>query len=57
MEEFVDMELEVLPHAMGWASWDGTGHSILYQLVRSMPSLFDSDTGKIGNQSVQACRV
>ena len=45
IEEFVDMELEVLPHAMGWASRDG-GHSILYQLVRSMPSLFDYESKK-----------
>ena len=55
MQEFVSMELEVLPHAIGWTGRDDTGHSILYQLVRSMPSLFDYEsmkakatTGKIG---------
>ena len=48
MQEFVDMELGVLPHAMGWVCLDGTGHSLLYQLVRCKPTLFDSDTGKIG---------
>ena len=46
MQEFVDMELGVLPHAMGWMCRNDTGHSILYQLVRAMPSLFDYESMK-----------
>ena len=46
MQEFVDMELELLPHAIAWMGQDDTGHSILYQLVRSMPTLFDPESMK-----------
>jgi len=44
MQEFVDMELRVLPHALGWMCRNDTGLSLLYQLVRSMPSLFDYES-------------
>ena len=43
VEEFVDIELEVLPHAIAWAGRDDTGHSLLYKLFQTMPTLFDTD--------------
>jgi len=43
-QEFVDMELGVLPHAMRWTGRNHIGHSLLYQLVRSMPTLFDYES-------------
>jgi len=46
MQEFVDMELGVLSHAMGWAGRNHIGHSLLYQLVRCMPLLFDYKSRK-----------
>lgn len=54
IQEFVDMKLNVIPHAVAWMArggigetWYGshdTGHSLLYQLVKSMPSLFEFDS-------------
>ena len=44
MQEFADMELGLLPHALGWMCRNDTGLSLLYQLVRSMPSLFDYES-------------
>ena len=44
MEEFVDMEVNVLPHVIAWTGRDGNGFSLLYCLVQSMPSLFDPDS-------------
>jgi len=44
MQEFVDMELGVLPHALGWMCRNDTGISPLYQLIRSMPTLFDYES-------------
>ena len=44
MQEFVDMELGLLPHAMRWTGRNYIGHSLLYQLVRSLPSLFDYES-------------
>ena len=41
IEEFVGMDLNILPHAMGWIGRNDTGRSLSYQLVRSMPSLFE----------------
>ena len=41
--EFVDMELNVLPHALSWIGRDMTGISLLYRVVQNIPSLFDSD--------------
>jgi len=43
VEEFVDIELEVLPHAIAWVGRDDTGHSLLYTLFQTMPTLFDTD--------------
>ena len=44
MEEFVDMELNVLPHVIAWTGRDNHGFSLLYCIVHSMPSLFDPDS-------------
>ena len=41
--EFVDMELNVLPHALTWIGRDLTGNSLLYRVIQNIPSLFDSD--------------
>ena len=38
------MELNVIPQAVAWIGRDGTGHSLLYQLVKSIPSLFEFDS-------------
>jgi len=46
VEEFVDMELDVLPQAIAWAGRDDTGHSLLYKLFQTMPTLFDTDKAK-----------
>ena len=44
VEDFVDMELEVLPYAIAWVGRDDTGHSLLYKLFQTMPTLFDTDS-------------
>ena len=46
IEDLLDIELGVLPHAMSWVNRDDTGHSLLYQLVRCLPSLFDYESMK-----------
>jgi len=55
IQEFLDMELEVMPTAIAWigrpthASWIGTnvsGLSLLYNLMRRLPDLFDSNPQK-----------
>ena len=43
IDEFLDMDMEVLPHAIAWIGRDGTGQSLLFKLVQSMPTLFHSD--------------
>ena len=43
VEEFVDMDMTVIPHAIAWIGRDSTGHYLLYNVVRSLPTLFDSD--------------
>jgi len=43
-QEFVDMELEVLPHALAWCGGDYRGPTPLYRLVQSQASLFDSNS-------------
>lgn len=50
LQEFLDMNLKVLPHAMSWigrdSSWythRNTGHPLLYELLRNLPTLFESD--------------
>jgi len=40
-DEFVDMDLSVMPSAMSWIGWDDKGHSALYQLFRNLPGLFE----------------
>ena len=41
IQEFVDMEWQVLPHAMAWIGRDDVGLSLLYRFVQGMPDLFD----------------
>jgi len=43
-QQFLDMDLdlEVLPHALAWCGGDYRGPSLLYGLIKSQPSLFDS---------------
>jgi len=43
VEEFVVMELEVLPRAIAWIGRDDTAHSLLYKLFQIMPTLFHTD--------------
>jgi len=53
IEEFVDMELEVIPTAIAWMGRDRTGHSLLYRVVRScLPTLFDSNAKKAAARSL-----
>ena len=40
IDEFLDMDMEVLPHAIAWIGRDGTGQSLLFKLVQSMPTCF-----------------
>ena len=47
MELFLDMELNVLPHAISWMGRNDVGRSLLYRFVSSMPALFDSDSRKV----------
>jgi len=42
---FSDMEYKVLPRAIAWIGADDMGFLLLYQLVRDMPSLFESNAG------------
>ena len=44
MEEFVDMELGVLPHVIAWMGRDDIAFPLLYQTVKNTPWLFDSDS-------------
>ena len=46
VEEFVEMELAIIPYAIAWMGRDSTGHSLLYNVVRSLPTLFDSNAKK-----------
>jgi len=46
MQEFADMELGVLPQALGWTGRNNIGRSLLYQLVRCMSLLFDYKSRK-----------
>ena len=55
IEEFLDMELEVMPYAISWIGrpepifWRGpnvSGLSLLFDLVRKVPDLFDSNDQK-----------
>lgn len=44
IEEFVDMDLVIMPHAISWIGKNEAGLSLLYKLCQSMPSLFDSES-------------
>ena len=55
LQEFLDMELQVLPAAiawigrhppMGWGSTNVSGLSLMYNLTRRLPDLFDSNTAQ-----------
>ena len=55
MQEFLDMELEMMPAAIAWIGrplpigWEGrqvSGLSLLYNLTRRLPDLFDSNAQK-----------
>ena len=41
IQPFVDMDLEVLPQVVAWIGREDQDHSLLYRLVKDMPSLFD----------------
>merc|ERR1712176_1012859 len=48
MQTFLDMDLNVLPYAMSWIGMQGSltgrdqaGRSLVYQILRSLPSLFN----------------
>jgi len=41
-QEFVNMDLELLPYALAWCGGDYRGPTLLYRLIQSQPSLFDS---------------
>ena len=53
LKPFYDMQLELLPQAMSWIGDDSDNENdakdstnLMYQLVKSMPSLFESDVVK-----------
>jgi Ran GTPase-activating protein (RanGAP) involved in mRNA processing and transport len=39
LQAFLDMKLQVMPQGLAWIGRDYIGHSLLYQLVRTMPLL------------------
>ena len=41
IEEIVEMEVNELPYAISWSGRNEAGLSLLYHLLRSMPSLFE----------------
>ena len=44
-QEFVDMDLEVLPHVLAWScGLDQRGASLLFRIIQTFPSLFDSNS-------------
>mmetsp|Transcript_138 Transcript_138/g.310 ORF Transcript_138/g.310 Transcript_138/m.310 type:complete len:654 (-) Transcript_138:237-2198(-) len=43
IQEFVDMNSNVLHHAISWICTNGTDHTLLYNFLRSLPSLVPSD--------------
>ena len=47
IDELVDMELNVLPQVMSWMGRDYTGQSLLYSFIRSMPTIFDSESMQV----------
>ena len=59
IQEFVDMEWQVLPHAMAWIGRDDTGLSLLYRFVQGMPDLFDrgSKLNNAGGMKRKRCII
>lgn len=41
LNDFIGMELAMLPRAMAWSGRNNVGHSLLYKVLRGVPSLFD----------------
>jgi len=46
IQEFLDMELEMMPAAFTWIGRDLCGLSAMYNLMRRLPDLFDSSAKK-----------
>ena len=57
VEEFVGMELEVLPCAMSWIGRENDGLALLYNVLQSMPTMFDfdSDANAVSGKRKRAC--
>ncbi len=45
MHVFTRMPESVLPFALGWIERDKLGYSLIYNVVRDLPYLFDVRTG------------
>ena len=67
MQELFDMELEMIPTAIAWIGiltpigWNGksiSGLSLMYNLIRRLPDLFDSSRQKksVGKRKSKTCR-
>lgn len=58
VNEFLDMELNVLPLAIAWMGIDyiGQAHSLLYEFVQCMPALFDPNSKKASGKVVKKKR-
>ena len=67
MQELFDMELEMMPTAIAWIGrltpigWNGksiSGLSLMYNLIRRLPDLFDSSGQKksVGKRKSKTCR-
>ena len=50
VQEFVGMKLKMIPSAVAWIGRDGTGFQLMHQLVKSMPSLFESNANVVGTK-------
>ena len=46
IQEFLDMDLNVLPVALSWVGKDNIGRTHMYQLMRSLPSLLGTASEK-----------
>eukprot|EP00571_Detonula_confervacea_P009881 CAMPEP_0172301870 /NCGR_PEP_ID=MMETSP1058-20130122/3683_1 /TAXON_ID=83371 /ORGANISM="Detonula confervacea, Strain CCMP 353" /LENGTH=659 /DNA_ID=CAMNT_0013012163 /DNA_START=117 /DNA_END=2096 /DNA_ORIENTATION=+ len=58
IQELLEIELQVMCHAIAWIGRDGTGFPLLYHLVRSMPALFDFDSqGKANGTGAKRQRI
>ena len=47
LQEFLDMEMCMLPHAISWIGRDDIGATLQYQLLRSLPSLLSKMVSNI----------